>query len=77
MVVDLERRAPIDLLPDREPATLAAWLQAHPAVINGSGSAGLWRPCTPAMAAGLTNHVRSRKEVLLYRVPPWPQPDAR
>jgi len=41
---------------------------------NGSGSAKLWRPCTPAMAAGLTDHVWSLKEVLLYRVPPWPQP---
>ena len=39
---------------------------------NGSGSAQAWRPCTPAMAAGLTAHVWSRKEVLLYRVPPWP-----
>jgi IS1 family transposase len=38
------------------------------------GSARLWRPCTPAMAAGLTDHVWSLKEVLLYRVPPWPQP---
>jgi len=40
----------------------------------GTGSARLWRPCTPAMAAGLTDHVWSLKEVLLYRVPPWPQP---
>jgi hypothetical protein len=24
-------------------------------------------------AAGLTDHVWSLKEVLLYRVPPWPQ----
>ena len=41
---------------------------------NGTGSAKVWRPCTPAMAAGLTDHVWSLKEVLLYRVPPWPQP---
>jgi len=41
---------------------------------NGNGSAKLWRPCTPAMAAGLTDHVWSLKAVLLYRVPPWPQP---
>jgi hypothetical protein len=41
---------------------------------DGSGSAKLWRPCTPAMAAGLSDHVWSLKEVLLYRVPPWPQP---
>jgi len=38
------------------------------------GSARVWRPCTPAMAAGVTDHVGSLKEVLLYRVPPWPQP---
>jgi hypothetical protein len=41
---------------------------------NGSGSAKLWRPCTLAMAAGLTNHVWTLPEVLLFRVPPWPQP---
>ena len=42
--------------------------------INGSGSAKVWRPCTPAMAAGLTDHVWTLQEVLLYRVPPWSQP---
>jgi IS1 family transposase len=46
---------------------------AEPISTNGSGSARLWRPCTPAMAAGLTDHVWSLKEVLFYRVPPWPQ----
>ena len=46
---------------------------AEPIPTNGSGSAKLWRPCTPAMAAGLSDHVWSLKEVLLYRVPPWPQ----
>jgi hypothetical protein len=40
---------------------------------NG-GSAKVWRPCTPAMAAGLTDHVWTLREVLLFRVPPWPQP---
>jgi len=44
-----------------------------PEATNGSGSARLWRPRTPAMAAGLTDHVWSLREVLLYRVPPWPQ----
>jgi len=45
-----------------------------PEPTNGSGSAKQWRPCTPAMAAGLTDHVWSLQEVLLRRVPPWPQP---
>ena len=48
-----------------------------PEPTHGSGSAKLWRPCTPAMAAGLTNHVWSLKEVLCYRVPPGPQPQVR
>jgi IS1 family transposase len=48
-----------------------------PEATNGCGSAKMWRPCTPAMAAGLTEHVWSLKEVLLYRVPPWPQAQAR
>jgi hypothetical protein len=38
------------------------------------GSAKRWQSRTPAMAAGLTDHVWARREVLLYRVPPWPQP---
>ena len=41
---------------------------------HGRGSTQRWQLCTPAMAAGLTDHVWSLKEVLLYRVPPWPQP---
>ena len=44
-----------------------------PEPTNGCGSAKVWRPCTPAMAAGLTDHVWGLKEVLFYRVPPWPQ----
>lgn len=32
VLVDSERRQPIDLLPDRESGTLAKWLQAHPTV---------------------------------------------
>ena len=47
---------------------------AEPIATNGTGSAKVWRPYTPAMAAGLTDHVWLLKEVLLYRVPPWPQP---
>jgi IS1 family transposase len=41
---------------------------------QGTGSAKRWRPQTPAMAAGLTDHVWTLREVLLFRVPPWPQP---
>ena len=32
MICDLERRQVIDLLPDREPATVEAWLRAHPGI---------------------------------------------
>ncbi|MBK8033789.1 MAG: ISL3 family transposase [Chloroflexi bacterium] len=32
ILVDLERGVPVDLLPDRTTATLAAWLQAHPGI---------------------------------------------
>jgi IS1 family transposase len=48
----------------------------QPEPTNGPGSAKVWRPCTPAMAAGLTDHVWTLREVLLFRVPPWPQPQA-
>jgi len=50
--------------------------RAAPEPTKGSGSAKLWQPCTPAMAAGVTNRVWSLREVLLFRVPPWPQPQA-
>ena len=32
LLVDLERGCPVDLLPDRQAETLAAWLKAHPGV---------------------------------------------
>jgi IS1 family transposase len=47
---------------------------AAPLPTNGSGSATQWQPRTPAMAAGLTDHVWTLRDVLLFRVPPWPQP---
>jgi hypothetical protein len=47
---------------------------AQPMPTNGSGSAKRWRPYPPAMAAGLTDHIWGLREVLLFRVPPWPQP---
>ena len=46
----------------------------QPEPTNGTGSAKRWQPRTPAMAAGLTDHVWTLREVLLFRVPPWPQP---
>jgi IS1 family transposase len=45
---------------------------SQPEPTKGIGSAKTWRPWTPAMAAGLTNHVWTLREVLLFRVPLWP-----
>src|SRR5215472_10108111 len=45
----------------------------QPERTNGTGAATQWRPCTPAMAAGLTDHVWTLREVLRFRVPPWSQ----
>jgi IS1 family transposase len=49
----------------------------QPLPTNGTGSAKRWRPQTPAMAAGLTDHIWTLREVLMFRVPPWPQPAGR
>jgi len=56
----------------------ASLRQAHPQPLmtHGSGSVKVGWACTPAMAVGLPDHVWSLKEVLLFRVPPWPQPQA-
>src|SRR5262249_3139128 len=40
-----------------------------PEPTRGVGSPRLWRPVTPAMAAGLTDHVWTTEELLAYRVP--------
>jgi len=45
-----------------------------PEPTNRRGSATRWQPRTPAMAAGLTDRVWTLREILLFRVPPWPQP---
>ena len=47
--------------------------RAAPLPTKGCGSATQWQPRTPAMAAGLTDHVWTLREVWLFRVPPWPQ----
>ena len=41
--------------------------------VPGPGVIKRGQPRTPAMAAGLTDRVWSVREVLMYRVPPWPQ----
>ena len=43
----------------------------QPTPTKGVGSAKRWRVCTPAIAAGVTDHVWTLPEVLLFRVPPW------
>jgi hypothetical protein len=48
-----------------------------PAATPGEGSPPLWRPCTPAMAAGVTEHIWSLQAGRRYRVPPWPHPQGR
>jgi hypothetical protein len=47
-----------------------------PEPTHGTGSAKRWQPQTPAMAAGLTDHVWTLREVRLFRGPPWSQPAA-
>jgi IS1 family transposase len=41
-----------------------------PEPTRGTGTLRAWRPVTPAMAAGITDHVWSTTELLSYRVPP-------
>src|SRR5438874_2637622 len=40
-----------------------------PEPTRGAGSPRTWRPVTPAMAAGLTDHSWTTGELLAYRVP--------
>jgi transposase-like protein/IS1 family transposase len=49
--------------------------QAMPSPIptKGNGSPKKWIPRTPAMAGGITDHIWSMEEFLLFRVPPWRQ----
>jgi hypothetical protein len=43
-------------------------------MLTETGSIKRWRQQTPAMTAELTDRVWSLRQVLMYRVPPWPQP---
>ncbi len=45
-------------------------LLGTPQATRGTGSPKRWQERTPAMAAGLTDHIWTLREVLLYRVPP-------
>lgn len=46
----------------------------EPQPTKGSGSLKMWQPRTPAMAAGVTDHLWRMEEVLRWPVPPWRQP---
>ena len=41
----------------------------RPKPTRGAGSPRRWQPVTPAMAAGLTDHIWTLTELLSYRVP--------
>jgi len=45
----------------------------EPLPTKGNGSPQKWQPRTPAMAAGVTDHIWCMKELLLWRIPPWRQ----
>lgn len=57
ILVDLEKHRVIDLLPDREAATLAAWLRAHPGVEVVS------RDRSPTYASAINEGVPSAMQV--------------
>ena len=45
-----------------------------PTPTKGNGSPKLWEQRTPAMAAGITDHIWTMKELLMFRAPPYYQP---
>ena len=45
---------------------------AEPQPIGGLRNPKKWQTRTPAMAAGVTDHVLTMQELLSIRVPPWP-----
>ena len=49
---------------------------AQPEPTNGPGSTQPGRPCPPAMAADRAARGWTLRERFLFRVPPWPQPQA-
>jgi transposase len=61
LLVDLERRCPIDLLPDREAETLGAWLRAHP------GIEIVTRDRSKTYASGITEGAPAARQVADHR----------
>jgi hypothetical protein len=47
---------------------------AHHELSKSTAKGGFGRPCTPAMASGITNHIWSIQELMTYKVPPSPLP---
>jgi hypothetical protein len=45
-----------------------------PIPTKGNGSPKLWEQRTPAMAAGITDHIWTTEELLMLRAPPYYQP---
>ena len=52
------------------PHSSLAQLLPEPQLTCGSGSSKKLQPTTPAMKAGITDHVWTMEELLNYRVPP-------
>src|SRR5437773_6719543 len=73
VLVDMRTGDVIDLLPDREAATLEAWLTAHP----GAGSSAGTGPATTPRAPGRARRARSRSPTAGICGPTWPDTPRR